>query len=112
MPLRYDKFADLTCASVKEPGYVRQNEFLPHKDSAVVNSKGQPQAKAVVAVRRGVVATIRRATVPGVAAPATATEHAARPTFRSFRISLCATTILIVPIAAPFPHIATHIVDA
>ena len=74
MPLRYDKFADLTCTSVKEPGYVRQNEFLPHKDSAIVNSKGQPQAKVVVAVRRAETVTKRRETVIVAAVPATATD--------------------------------------
>ena len=91
---------------------MRQNEILPHKDSTVVNSKGQPQAMAVVAERRVAVGTIRRATAPGEAAPATATAHAEPPTFRSFWISLCATGIIFIPVAAPFPDIATHIVDA
>lgn len=59
-----------------------QKSLMPHITGFyVLSSKGQPQAKVVVAVRRVVVVTIRRATVPGVVVPATATVHAVRPTF-------------------------------
>lgn len=59
-----------------------QKSIMPHITwFYVLSSKGQPQAKVVVAVRRVVVVTIRRATVPDVVVPTTATVHTVRPTF-------------------------------
>ena len=77
-----------------------------------LTSEGKAQAEAVATERQAVVATKRHAAEPGVAAPATATEHAARPTIRTCGIVLRRTAVSTFPIATPFPHVTAHIVDA
>ena len=77
-----------------------------------LTSEGKAQAEVVVTVRRVVVVTKRHAAEPRAAEPATATEHAGRPTIRTCRIVLRRTAITAFPITTPFTHVATHIVDA
>lgn len=50
--------------------------------------EGQAEPKDVAPVARRVLETIRRATIPRVAAPATTTVHAVRPTGWTSRIRL------------------------
>ena len=77
-----------------------------------LTSEGKAQAEVVVTERRGVAVTIRHAAAPRVVEPATATVHAGRPTIRTCGIVLRRTAITAIPITTPFPHVATHIVDA
>ena len=77
-----------------------------------LTSEGEAQAEGDVAIRRGVVDTNRNTTVPRTVAPATATDHAVRPSIRTGGIVLRRTAITAIPVATPFPYVATHIVDA
>ena len=74
--------------------------------------EGQSEAKVVVAEVGGVVVTVRRATEPRVVVPATAAVHAVRPTISTRRIGLRGATIAAIPVTAPLPNIATHIIQA
>ena len=76
-----------------------------------LTSEGKAQAD-VAMDRRVVAVTIRHTAAPRVDEPATATDHAARPTIRTCRIVLRGAAVIVIPIATPFPHVATHIVDA
>ena len=77
-----------------------------------LTSEGKAQAEVAATARRVVAATKRHAAAPRDAEPATATVHAVRPTIRTCWIVLRGTAITAIPVATPFPHVATHIVDA
>ena len=77
----------------------------------ILTSEGKAQAEEVETVRRAVVVTKRHAAVPREVVPATATEHAARPTIRTCGIVLRRTAITAIPVATPFPHVACHVVE-
>ena len=76
------------------------------------NSEGKAETKVVEAERRRVAVTMRRAAAPRTVEPAATTAHAERPTVRSCRIRLRATAIVAIPVRAPLPYVAAHIVNA
>ena len=77
-----------------------------------LTSEGKAQAEVVETAQREVVVTKRHAAEPRAEVPATATDHAVRPTIRTCGIVLRRTAVSTFPIATPFPYVATHIVDA
>ena len=74
--------------------------------------EGKAEPKEVVTIRRRVDATVRRATVPRIVEPATATGHAVRPTLWTLWVGLfpIGIIVLIILIVTPFPYIAAHII--
>ena len=77
-----------------------------------LTSEGEAEAEAADAARRVVAVTVRHATAPRAVDPATATEHAVRPTIGTCGIVLRGTAVSVSPVATPFEYIAAHIVDA
>ena len=77
----------------------------------VLLGKSEAEPDVVAPVGGGGVVPIRHTTVPRVEDPATAAQHAVRATCRTLRVSLRATTIVAVPVTAPFPNIAAHVVQ-
>ena len=77
-----------------------------------LRDKNKTEAYGDVAVVRVVVDTIRDATAPRVVDPAATAKHTARTIIWAFRIGLGITCIIVIPVLAPLPHVATHIVDA
>ena len=70
------------------------------------------EAYSVVADdRHEVVAAIRTAAAPHINEPATPTEHEDLSRWRARRVGLHFRWILAVPIAAPFPNIAVHVIQ-
>ena len=73
---------------------------------------GKAEAEAIEAVagRDGV--PKRNTAAPRIVEPTATTVHAVRATVRSCRIRLRATAIVAIPVRAPLPYVAAHIVDA
>ena len=76
-----------------------------------LNWKSKAQAAVVAPAARVVVVPERHTAVPGVVAPAAATEHAVGARGSARRIGLRTAAIAAMPIATPLPHIATHIIE-
>lgn len=74
--------------------------------------EGKAQAKIEVPVVGGDVVAKRSAAVPRIAAPAAPTVHAVCPTRSTGRIGMRTAAIFAIPVLAPFPDIAAHVVDA
>ena len=73
-------------------------------------TKAEPAAAAPEA---GVVVAPQRHTAdPRVVVQATATKHAARAGRRPLRIRLACTTIVAIPVLAPLPNVAAHVIQA
>ena len=77
-----------------------------------LTSEGKAQAEVVATARRAAPDTNRHAAAPRAVEPATASVHAVRRTIRTCGIVLKRTAVPAIPITTPFPHVATHIVDA
>ena len=73
---------------------------------------GKAQPEVVAAARRRVVVPMRNTAAPRIVVPTATTVHAVRATVRSCRIRLRATAIVAVPVRAPLPYVAAHIVYA
>ena len=76
------------------------------------NSESKAEAEVRVADVGRAAAPIRNSAVPRIVEPTATTAHAARATVRSCRIRLRATAIVAIPVRAPLPYAAAHIVDA
>ena len=76
--------------------------------------KGEAQAEVVARVVRRAPAAARHTAAPGIVAPATTPVHADRGlgVVARIRRGRLAVIILIVPVLAPLPHVAAHIVEA
>ncbi len=77
--------------------------------------KREAEAEGNVEARRGVAVAERRTAAAGVVVPAAAPNHAARATARPLRvgrIAVVTTIVFIIPVTAPFPDIAVHIIEA
>ena len=74
--------------------------------------EGEAKAEVAAAKARRVAEAKRRATVPIVVEPATATINPDRPTVWTRRIGLSIAAIAAIPILAPFPHVAAHVIQA
>ncbi len=74
--------------------------------------KGEAESEEVAPVRRAGVVAERHTAAPGAAAPAAATVHAVRARGWARGIGLCVFAIIAIPILAPLPHIAAHVVKA
>ena len=83
-----------------------------YKQREILTSEGEAEPEVVEALRRAAVVTKRHAAVPRVVVPATATEHAVRPTIGTCGLGLRGAAILAIPITTPFPYTAAHIVEA
>ena len=85
-----------------------------YKQREILTSEGEAEPEEGEALRRAAVVTIRHAAVPRIVIPATATEHAVRPTCRTGRIVLGGAAVITatIPITTPFPYTAAHIVEA
>ena len=74
--------------------------------------ESEPQPKADATARLTDSTPSRHSTIQKVVAPATATDYAVRPTIGACRIGLSSATVRAIPVATPFPQVATHIVNA
>ena len=86
----------------KKIGVPLESLLRPHREA---------QPKAVAAVVGGAVVTERYPADPREAIVAAATVHAARPTRRTVRVRLTAAAVAAIPVTAPLPHVATHVVQ-
>src|SRR5258707_258283 len=79
---------------------------------------GDPKTQAAVPVRRPDIAAVRRPAVLALAGPAAAPEHPARAIIRAGRITSgrsCSSSsgrVIAIPVGAPLPHVAVHVVQA
>ena len=69
-------------------------------------------AQIAVTVAWSAEVTTRDSTAPSVVAPATATNHAARARTGSCRVGLACAAVTAIPVEAPFPHVAAHVIDS
>ena len=81
-------------------------------DCLVVNSESEAETGVVVVRAVSAVVAIGYARVPTVVAPATTTKNAVPTLRRSGWIGLRITLIVSIPIVAPLPYVATHIIQA
>ena len=70
---------------------------------------GKAEAEVIVAEVGREAVPIRNTAAPH---PTATTVHGVRATVRSCRIRLRATAIVAIPVRAPLPYVAVHIVDA
>ena len=73
---------------------------------------GEAQTEAAVAICGRAAGATSNAAVRCVAATGAATPHAARARIRSCRVGLRSRRIRAIPVGAPFPNVAAHVVDA
>ena len=74
--------------------------------------EAKAEAKVVAAEDGGTAATAQHTAEPLALAPAAATEHAVRATAWACRIRLRTAAVNVIPILAPLPHVAAHVVEA
>ena len=78
---------------------------------ALFRCESQAYAVAEYAVSHSGTVTVRYAAISCAVVPASTTQHAVRPTRGTGRIGLGATAIAAIPVIAPLPYIATHVVQ-
>ena len=85
---------------------------MAQKAATELWDNNQPEAYIEVAAGGvAVVAAIRCAAEQSVIAPAAAAIHAVGARFRACRIILGVGWIIPIPVAAPFPYVAAHVVN-
>ena len=73
---------------------------------------GKTQAEVAAAAAGRAAAPKRNTAVPRVAVPTATTAHAERARRRTLWVVLGGTTIIIVPVVAPLPYVATHVIQS
>ena len=85
---------------------------MAQKAATELWDNNQPEAyKAAAVAGVAVAVAIRRAAELSVTAPAAAAIHAVGARFRACRIILGVGWIIPIPVAAPFPNVAAHVVN-
>ena len=77
-----------------------------------VKLMGEAQTEAAAAKRGRAASAISNAAARCVVVPAAATAHAVIAGGRTRRISLRRREIRVIPVRAPFPNVAAHVVQA
>ena len=76
-----------------------------------LRDEDHPETYIVEVVARVGVIAISRAAILSVVGPTATTNHAARACCSAGRVSLSCSWISAIPIGAPLPHIAVHIIQ-
>ena len=77
---------------------------------SVTGSESDAEAQAVAAEAWGIPDAARAAAVAGAVVPAPAANDAIRTSSSPRRVAYGTIRIIAVPIAAPLPHIANHVI--
>ena len=85
---------------------------MARKRRPKANLQDKAQAEAVAPAARSAAVPVRHTAAPGAEVPAAATVHPVRARGWSLGIRLSGGTVFAIPVAASFPHVAAHVVEA